>query len=108
MTDSDDQGGSERDYATVEEVAAALGRLSSSELDKIELQVRILVRGTPMEPGGYQLLHLYPANQFSLATHLSFFRRAWTLRARKNSTGTDSGKIAVFGMAMPSMPAKAP
>jgi hypothetical protein len=55
MTDSDDQGsdpgGSERDYATVEEVAAALGRLSSSELDKIELQVRILVRGTPMDPG---------------------------------------------------------
>ena len=55
MTDSDDQGSdpgdSERDYATVEEVATELARLSSSELDKIELQARILVRGTQIEPG---------------------------------------------------------
>jgi DNA-directed RNA polymerase specialized sigma24 family protein len=55
MTDSDDQGSdpgnSETDYATVDEVAAELARLSSSELHKIELQARILVRGTPMDAG---------------------------------------------------------
>jgi hypothetical protein len=55
MTDSNDQGSdpgnSERDYGTVEEVAAELARLSSSELDRLELKARILVRGTPMESG---------------------------------------------------------
>jgi DNA-directed RNA polymerase specialized sigma24 family protein len=55
MTDCDDQGSdpgdSERDYATVEEVAAELARLSPSDLDKFELQASILVRGTRMEPG---------------------------------------------------------
>lgn len=42
---------SDADYATVEEVAAALTQLSASELDRIELQARLLVRGTMMEPG---------------------------------------------------------
>jgi DNA-directed RNA polymerase specialized sigma24 family protein len=38
------------DHATLEEVAAALDGLSASELRKVELQARILVRGTAMEP----------------------------------------------------------
>src|SRR5688572_22989509 len=41
----------EEDYATLNEVVAALGRLSSSELDKIELRARVLVRGTTLQPG---------------------------------------------------------
>jgi RNA polymerase sigma-70 factor (ECF subfamily) len=43
----------EADYATAEEVAAELARLSQSppELGKIELRARTLSRGTTMDPG---------------------------------------------------------
>jgi hypothetical protein len=37
-----------------------------------------------------------------------FFRRVWTPRAKKNSTGPDSGKTVIFDMAMSSTHAKAP
>jgi DNA-directed RNA polymerase specialized sigma24 family protein len=42
---------SEAEYATVQEAAAGLARLSPSELDRIELRARLLVRGTMMESG---------------------------------------------------------
>ncbi|WP_316171403.1 MULTISPECIES: hypothetical protein [unclassified Bradyrhizobium] len=41
---------SEAEYATVQEAAAGLARLSPSELGRIELRARLLVRGTTMEP----------------------------------------------------------
>lgn len=55
MTQSDEPGSgsheSEAEYATVQEAAAGLAQLSPSELDRIELRARLLVRGTTMEPG---------------------------------------------------------
>jgi DNA-directed RNA polymerase specialized sigma24 family protein len=55
MTQSDEPGlgshESEAEYATIQEVAVGLARLSPSELDRIELRARLLVRGTTMEPG---------------------------------------------------------
>lgn len=54
MTDPDEDGSGpsdgEDDYATLDEVAAALARLSAPELDRIELRARTLVRGTTLQP----------------------------------------------------------
>jgi DNA-directed RNA polymerase specialized sigma24 family protein len=54
MTQSDEPGlgspESEAEYATIQEVATGLARLSPSELDRIELRARLIVRGTTMEP----------------------------------------------------------
>jgi hypothetical protein len=60
MTDADDNGpdpsnNSSSGYATVDEVAAELARLSASALSKIEARALILVSGTAMDPG--DLLH---------------------------------------------------
>jgi DNA-directed RNA polymerase specialized sigma24 family protein len=60
MTDSDDNGpsssnNSSSDYATIDEVAAELARLSALALEKIEAKAIILVSGTSLDPG--DLLH---------------------------------------------------
>jgi len=55
MSDPDepppDHCDSPSDYAKVEEVAAALDGLSALDMDKLESQARILVRGTILDPG---------------------------------------------------------
>jgi RNA polymerase sigma-70 factor (ECF subfamily) len=53
MTESDDQGPDSGDgqtaYATVDEVAAELARLSASELERMVLRAQTLIRGTGLE-----------------------------------------------------------
>jgi RNA polymerase sigma-70 factor (ECF subfamily) len=53
MTESDDEepdsGADQSAYATVDEVAAELSRLSRSELQRMVLQAKTLIRGTDLE-----------------------------------------------------------
>jgi DNA-directed RNA polymerase specialized sigma24 family protein len=51
----DDLGDQSGSYATVEEVATELSKLSQEDFDKLELQAAVLARGTGIEPG--DLIH---------------------------------------------------